>query len=815
MTPAPRRRWVLLAGAVAVAVLFGVRWAALETAERAWAAGVAAGDVYIQARDLARLVQGVVLLAATTWSTVQLYLVYRSIGSVQVPRRLGNLEILEAVPRWLLLAAALGGGVVYGWLLTLGTGDWWLAAALAAQPPEFGVADPVLQRDLGYYAGALPWSMRLQQRALLAALSSVLVAGALYLAIGALRFERGRPVAGAHARTHLGTLLSTLALVLAWGAVLDPAEVVAGAHGPLDHAAVAIRVPGAPAVALVAAAVAVVSLAWAWRGRPRAMPGAWGVLLATQVTVYVLAPGLARIARGEAGSALSPALAAERGRLERMALGLDALAEGVLPPYASAATAVEALPLWSPHGVSAVARQAGLFGGRGITATATLHRGSGAARTWLLAPAPDAAAWAGLSPPPTWAEIHRGRWSRTGGPHFAVETDSGLAFAPAPVRDSATWFGAGFSEFAVASADTWPALAPAGIGLVGGWRRTALAVALQSFELLNGDAGSVLLWRRDAGERLGRLLPPALFEPAIPVVSDSTLWWVATGYVTSDLFPLVRPQDPRVFPRYHHVGFIGAVNAANGDTRLYLAPGHDPLAAAWASVFAPLVRPATELPAALAGVLPFPRRAFDAAAAYLTATHGDTVPWRRRPEEPFLVPAPGGAAWWLAQGFETTRPPAFVALLAGTLTSQGPQLVLWRPASGAPAPRPPDLAGSAELKPGLLRVWPAGDALFFLQAQFRQAATAGAPAPPPALSRVYAWWGERAGEGVTARAALLDLLSPRAEEADADTTLAGRWRDARRIAAQADSALARGDLQTFARLYEELRRVLAPPRRFR
>jgi hypothetical protein len=820
LTTGAGRRRLLLAGALAVVALVGGRWAAIETAEQAWAAGMPGGEAYTNARHLAWLVGGVVLLAATAWSTLQLYLVYRSIGSVQVPRRVGDLEILEAVPRSALLGATLGGGLAAGWLLTLGTGDWWLAATLAADPPVFGVVEPLLERDLGYYVGTLPWSMRLQNRALLASLAAVVVVAALYLAIGALRFERGRPVAGAHARTHLGTLLATLAAVVAWGALLDPAEVVAGAHGPLDHAALTARLPGALVVAVVAGGVAALSLAWAWRGRPAVIPAAWAVLLVTQLTAYALMPALARTARGAAGAALPPALAAERLLLERMAHGLDALRNEALTPYSSPAAALQAFALWDALGVAAVARHADVFGRSALGVTAAPHPTASLAQpAWLVVPVPDAAAWQRATPAPSWAEIHRGRWSRTAAPSLAFETDTGLAFEAAAVTDSVAWFGAGFTEFALASPDTWPALRSSGIRLEGRWRRAALALALQSLDLLRSENGALLLWRRDAGERLERLLPAADFDAAAPLLADGALWWVAYGYVTSDLFPMVRGWDAASLPRYHRLGFVGTVNAATGDTRIYLAPGHDTLSATWATVFAPLVRPAAELPAPLAAALPFPQRGFELAAASLARARPDTAVWRSRPDRPFLVAAPGapggGGGWWIAQGYETSRPPAFVALLAGTFGTLRPTLVFWRP--DTPAPRPPDLAGSPDLKPGLLRVWPAGDALFFAQAQFEQAAARVEPPPatPPVLRRIFLWWGERAGSGETRREALRDLLARQPGGALPDTTLADRWREARRLAASADSALARGDLQEFARLYEELRRVLAPPPPFR
>src|SRR3989449_7146985 len=138
-------------------------------------------------------------------------------------------------------------------------------------------------------------------------------------------------------------------------------------------------------------------------------------------------------------------------------------------------------------------------------------------------------------------------------------------------------------DFAVATPDSWPALRHAGIPRGGWWHATALAWALQSPALARRETdGLVLLWRRDVPERLGRLAPFASFADAVPVVADSALWWVAYGYFEGDGFPLARPVVVAGGDsvRYLRAGLLGTVNAASGDTRLYLAPGADSLAAA-------------------------------------------------------------------------------------------------------------------------------------------------------------------------------------------------------------------------------------------
>jgi hypothetical protein len=834
LSPATRR-WLAGAGAgLAVAVLVGGRWLAFETAERAWAATVPGGAAYLAARNAARLVSGALRLAAIAWATGNLLLVYRTIGSVQLPRRLGNLEIVEAVPPRMLLAVTLAAGLAGGLLLTLGTGDWWMDAALASRQAVFGVADPVLHRDLGFYVSRLPWLERLRSFAWAAVAWATGVVGALYLAIGSLRFARGLPRASAPARAHLGVLLATLAAVAGWGALLDPAETVAGLHGGLTGGVLAVRLPAAPAVAVLAAAAAMASLGWAWRERPRVLLAAWGALLGGALLAYVIGPAAAR----SEAPARPAAVAAAGRRLAATAFGVPAPADTPPPGFPTPEAAARTLPLWDePRVLSTVARRRELLGPRAAPAGASLWaRPSDAGRAaWLIAPMPDLDSLAHTLPPPSWAAIHRGAWAWVGRPIAAVERDSGLAFAPIAVRDSAAWFGPGFAEYAVVSPDTWPALRSSGIPLRGTWRRAALAWVLQSPELLRHETDDlVLLWRRDAPGRLERLAPFAAFDAPTPLVADGALWWVSYGYLSAATFPLVPPLAWRGREiRYLRAGLVGVVNAATGDTRLYLAPDADPVARAWAAVFPPLIRPLPELAPALRAALPYPRRAFRAAAAVLARDRGDSLAWTPLPRAPYellapppppppLPPLPPPAppappapeepgarplVMWTAQGFAAGS--TFVALLAGAISAQGPQLYWWQP---RPAVRlPAVLVGApSATAPGVLRFWGAGGALFSAQALFAE------PTPDRLASGIdtlFLTWGEHRGQGPTAAAALRDLLAAATgRPAAADTSLAARWARARRLAEQADAALAAGDLEAFGRLYAQLKALLGARR---
>ncbi len=764
-----RRSSLFTLAVLLVVVLVGGRWLALETAERAWAATFPGGAVLLEGRTLARLMQVFVVLFATTWATGNVFIVYRAIGSVQMPRRLGDLEIVEAVPQRVLFALMLGTGIVGGLLLTLGTGDWWLRALLASAPPHYGVTDEILKHDLGYYVAVLPWQSTLQGHAMTWTVSAALVVGSLYAGIGSLRFRQGRLHASDYARAHLAVLLACLAIAMAWGAALDPAEVVAGFHGVVDQTALDVRLPPANFIVAVGIATAIASLLWGWRDRPNLVLGSWAALLLAVGGGYTIVPGVVRASR----TADETLLLRRRAALERLGFGLAPIEGGPPAAFPSLEVALRpgSLPLWD------VARVAGVVGG-------------GTAGTVVA-----------LSPsPPGWLVVPR---TPPGAPRLALETDAGLVASHAPVRrgDTLAWFGPGTATFAVASPDTWPALRAAGIPLRGALRRAALAWALQGPQLARAETdGRVLLWRRDVADRLERFAPFADFGDPSPALADSALWWVSWGYVASEHFPLARALPWRDRPvRYLRAGLVGAVRAATGETHVWLAPGYDSLTAAWARHFTPLIEPSYAIPDGLRRQLAYPPEQFQLAALELARANGE------QQRQAFQL-APEGELW-TAVAFETDTPPPrrFVALLAGSVGPAGPFLRLWRPDSLERLP--PDLVGGSETSPGEQRIWLAGDSVVTLQARFAQPLGAA----PRGVADIYVTLGTRSGHGRTRAAALRSLLTGESGEgAPVDTTLSGRWEQARRLIPRADSALAAGNLERFGQVWREIRRLLAP-----
>ena len=116
--------------------------------------------------------------------------------------------------------------------------------------------------------------------------------------------------------------------------------------------------------------------------------------------------------------------------------------------------------------------------------------------------------------------------------------------------------------------------------------------------------------------------------------------------------------------------------------------------------------------------------------------------------------------------------------------------------------------GAGPTAPGELRLWTLGGALVSVQALFFQ--PEGGPAAPR-VDTVYLSWGDRKG-GAASRAAALRSLLASVPGAAGDTSLGARWITARRLAEQADSALAAGDLIGFGQLFARLTRFLGVKR---
>ncbi len=831
-----RGLWLKLVLGAALAALFLGRWLAVATTGRLWAdaLGVAEPHRDIAALRLALDAAGFVLAAA--WCIGNVYLVYRQIGSVQVPRRLGNLEIAESVPRKYLLAGAVAIGAILALALSHDTGAWWLQRALVESKLVVGIQDPVLNRDVSFYLFRLPWSRVVHGYVLLLVGVVLGLVALLYGAIGAVRWEERRVVCTDLARRHLAVLLAVLALVLAWGYRLEPAELVGGLHNvKYDAVLTGVRIPVAHVLGALAVIVAVVSLLWLAVERGGLVGAAWLALLLVSFLGHYVLPGFVGAARGSEGRRSRELETFATQFLRRaFALGVDTVPLQLAVPddafVARHAPVLERAPVWEEFAASHVLR---LADGRPapdprsadvvFETSLAAYPGAGGRDVPVLLGVreTDTARARAVDRDLSWERRHGEPFGSAIGAvaiQAAAATDDGMPLYIAhldhpdsavaqptdlALRNDTVWFAPGFTDFAITPPDHL-----AGIVAGGLWRRLALAWTLQAPRLLTSAAvgrATVVLAYRAVGARLARFAPFARFGAAYPVVAGERLLWLASGYVSAEAFPLSQRITWRGDDvRYLRAGLLGLVDAHTGATELFLLPDADPLSRAWAALLPGLVQRASAIPPAVLRHVRYPHEQFIKQVALLRAEAG-----RARPAEPFwwVGPAPGDSAVRLRLRAvdEVLREPRVAAVIEGTMRQGVQRLTALAYPQPYVLPGPSELAREFRSEPtrdsvieGTVRLVPFADGAVALQAFY---------ADSGALVGVALGWRGAVGRGRSLAEAVgrVQPVAPPVAPAGAADALAAARAAFRRL----DSARAAGDWKAFGDAWESLQRALA------
>lgn len=812
MTRSGRR--ILLLLAALVGLLYAGRLVATRLADIWWARSVSpAAARFVTEWHLLRLgleIAGIVV--ASAWFVAHLTVLIRAISSIQIPHRIADLEIREALTPKNLLVGTSVLGLLAGVAAGSGVSRWWRAILLSIVGVPYGESEPLLGRDLGVYVAQLPlWRLVHSYTVLLVllALGGVLM---LYIVIGSVRWVEGRPAVSDYARRHLGLLLAALAGTLVVGYLLEPYEIVAGLeHSPHDglfrlHTIVAEILAG---VALV---TALLSAIWAWRPRHSLLVSAWGILILASIGGHYIAPALA------AGDRPDDVSLDVRRRLNVLGYGLGALKDTVVPSGASGDVAFPApAALWDS---TLVLR----------TVAPDSERVIGASRTVVTV---------GGRPKPGWIAV---RTEASRRPVLAVLLDdrAGALGGMLSYQEADTFpYPQAMTRLRLSSGAVWPGAPayhldtlPPGVPL-GGWaRRILLAWALQAGELLGSLPPSArIAWNRSPDQRLALLAPFAQWSHAEPRLIEGRLVWMADGYLYSTTFPI----STRLTWRNSRVGslqaaFVGVVEAEGGETRVFLRHTADPLAEAWSGLADGIVEPASAMPREYSAAVTYPIELFRVQARMLedhtfklglVLGRSDSIPGEiPRPDEAW---EPDTSRTCLRLAFVQPTEPRISALLEGRIVDGWETLRLVRLDSATSLPTPKLLQERWERFPPFTQIrdsvrqsggtWVDGPVRYFptpTRLGAYRTAFGLTPNGDPDLVWVNLAVGQRAGGGRNLGDAwknlmgisvpMITILSP-----------AAQLEEARHWVAVADSALRRGDLTGFSRAFERLRRLLGGP----
>ncbi|MFI5280340.1 MAG: UPF0182 family protein [Gemmatimonadales bacterium] len=864
-----RRSLALLTVAAVLVLLFGGRWVALRYTEHAWFADLEQGARYRALMLRAFLWQASVFAAAFLWYAAHTLGLYRSIGSVHLPRRLGNLEIDEAVPARTLRGIAIGIAVLLAVATAYTFNDLGDYVALARVAPPLGVTENVLGQDASFYLATLPLLEILHLLATVSVLLACLLVVGLYMLTGSFTVSRKSVRITPHARTHLIILMCALALVLSWGFHLDTYEVVGGAGhlgGALSGVDRTIRIPASGALAVIALAVAAgTALANRWV-RPGILVIIWGTLVVAALLGRLVIPLLAEAWGAGSNPALQQELQRGADEAARAAFGLgnpavDHVSGGPVASDSDAALEEALAGVYAWGAGSGIAGRL-LEAAAGDTArirawsiTPVIARVSGRPRPAVLAIAQtDVAAIPRQAPRPRWSQWHRETlaWGsepvaveaglKPGPLRFLTALDPSDTGAPmAALRHSAgrVRFLPGPAELGVVGPDenTFGADAP-GV-LLSGWpRRLLLAWALQSPPLLDEHtsiADRVLYWR-DVPDRLARLYPFAGFDPPRAMLLDGRLVWIADGYLTSSRYPLaehVRWRGDDV--NYIESPYVATVDAFDGQTELFLRPGASAFALGVARASALVPLPADSMPLELRRELAYPRGLLGAQAA-MFARHApgaapglalattDSAAMRDasllEPTVALLALGSTSVRQWQLLPFTDVRGTRLAALLAASalesgrlelriVVPQGPLALTPAEAGARMSATPAAVASAAFAGPA----GPARGKVLVVPAAgsivYAQAlyATADRQRDPPRMAGIILLAGDRVAVGADLPAAVRSL-----QRGDAGSTRlplnTEELAAARAAFLSLDSASKAGDWDRFARSWGRLRRAL-------
>lgn len=628
-----RRRWLALAIAGVAFLLLAGRLIAALWVDRAWYASLGADELWrtMVGHTLAARIGAWVLASAFVYANI--YGVRRSVVSVVLPRRVGDLEIGEELPPPVLTGAAFALALLLGGGLALG-GPTWLSLATARYGVPFGESDPAFEYDLGFFVYWLPFEQALYTWSLICTAVVIAVVILLYALTPSLRWEGGRLRVTGYVRKHLTILGAVVLALIAWSHRLDAFELLivgSGAEGAFTYADRHVNVSTDLLLALLTFAAAIAVVATGWVGQVRLAFGIVTVVLVTSLLLRQVLPTIAdRMAGTETPVAREGPYRATRAAYTRRAYAVDRIARGSTPSLSSLAELARAVPAWEPEPLRFSLERAGAGA---LVGDFAWHEQNGELRA-LAVDAPTATANDDSRKPWRLLDVPIAP-SHVGGelsPQPATDDRGDIVLQPVYFQPDAP------TPLVIEDAEGVVTGAPFDSFLA----RLGHAWSQQNFRLLrasgaNGEALRMLI-RRDVRERVQTLAPAFMLGRAVvPIVVGDTLWWAVDLYTASNHYPLSEHLEVAgVEVSYLRHAAIGLVHAHTGATLIIADPDArlDPMARSWVRRFPKIFLASDRVAAALAARLPAPLDAIHAQAVEFArvGSRSEPVSGRRVPD---------------------------------------------------------------------------------------------------------------------------------------------------------------------------------------
>jgi len=607
-----------------------------------------------------------------------------SLGGIHIRRRFANIEISEQLPRSYVSGAILTASAILGlWFGAAVPANLGIQIAAAMGSSPWGLVEPILGRDVGFYVFLLPILASAVTFGLVVTFLVFTLATAAYATTGALRWVRGRLDALELARLHLGVLIAIFLVLVAariWlGRSLLLIDGNSGVQGIFGFADAQARLPGLQTMAIITVAAAAGVLWGTWHNRTGPVLASLGSVVVGGLVITQLYPAVV-----QRFQVVPNELARETPYIQhnlaftRLGFGLDDLRRtrfAYTPDeplsFAESMAGLAGVPIWNRNTLlqtyRAIEARFPYYDFRDVS----IGRYEGGSGPEVLAVSVREIDASGIQDP-NWQNLHlrdiyiRGMGavvsraasrSTESRPDMLVSglpperTASAAAFDALRLDRPETYFGSAPQTFALVdpgAVNTGSGAGPGqpvatdeirragvdfpeGISLGSRVRRALLAWRFQDANLFFASdltAETRFIHRRSVHER-AQAIAPFLRFPEAPhaVIADGRVVWVLEGFTGTRAFPLSRPHEfgaLRSQVTYLRNAVKVTVDGVTGAITFYRVPIADPLLDAYDATFPGLFRPMSEMPAAVRHHVRYPRALLDLQGRVLLQYHQQT-----------------------------------------------------------------------------------------------------------------------------------------------------------------------------------------------
>jgi uncharacterized membrane protein (UPF0182 family) len=575
-------------------------------------------------------------------------------------------EEIPQLPNWLLIQPLynqllLPGCLVVSLMVAAQAAGQWQGVIRFVNQVAFGVAEPLFERDVGFYIFRYPFLTYIYQFLFLALIVTLLASGAIYVLSRGIRLSPQGPVVTPWAKGHLLTLGAALLVVKAWGYSLDrygllfsPGGVAFGA----SYTDVNATLPLLNALIALAGLAAIACLVQIRMPGIRVALG--GVVLWLAGSLLGLAAYPTVIQRFRV---VPNEIVAERPYIERTiaastrAYGLDRIEERPFPAHEELTAAtlqkneptIKNIRLWEyrPLLDSYAQLQEIRTYYKFVDVDNDRYRLDEESRQVMLSVRELSPAHL---PSRIWINEHLvythgygavvgpvNRVTREGLPEFFVKDIPPAVTGPLKITRPEIYYGEVAHTYVLVRTRTKELDYPVGdqnvyttyegqggVSIGSFWRKLLFVARFGEIKILLSDdltAESRILYHRQIAERVQKIAPfLRLDRDPYPVITkDGRIVWLLDAYTTSEHYPYSQPT--RGVGNYIRNPVKITVDAYHGTVRFYLVDPDEPLIRAYGRAFPGLFQPITAMPEDLAAHIRYPQDLFGIQARMYAAYH--------------------------------------------------------------------------------------------------------------------------------------------------------------------------------------------------